>query len=117
MIIGLGIDIVSIDRFIKTKHKKRILKRLLNASEKINKKDIYTFLSKNFAIKESLVKALGVGFINGLSFKNICIKKNILGKPFLPIRNNDTYKILLSLSYENHSVIAMSFILILCKFD
>ena len=116
MIIALGIDIISIDRIININCKKRFLKRLLHHEEYNKTKNIDKFLSKNFSIKESIVKALGTGFINGIAFKKICIKRTHFKKPFLKTSCN-TDKALISLSYEKKFTIAITFIMILSKLD
>jgi len=116
MIIGLGIDITNIERITNTKYKKRFIKRLLNTSEELNKENIYKFLSKNFSIKESVVKAIGTGFRNNLSLRKICIRKNFLGKPFIKNKNNN-YKFLISLSYENNLIISVVLVFTLSKIN
>ena len=49
-------------------------------SEKIDNKTSY--FSKRFAAKEALSKALGTGFRDGLSFKDIEVVNDKLGKPY-----------------------------------
>ena len=44
-----------------------------------------SFYAKRFAAKEALSKALGTGIRKGLSFKNIEIKNNSLGKPYIKL--------------------------------
>ena len=43
------------------------------------------YFAKRFAAKESLVKAIGSGFRDGINFKDIEISSNKLGKPFYMI--------------------------------
>ena len=73
--------------------------------------------AKKFAAKEALVKALGTGFRDGINFKNIEIKNDKLGKPFvkldkiLNLKIKKKYKIkkfnvFLSISDENKYAIA-----------
>jgi holo-[acyl-carrier protein] synthase len=40
-------------------------------------------LAKHFAAKEALVKALGTGFRDGVSWRHIEVKHDPLGKPYL----------------------------------
>ena len=59
--------------------------RILGKNEILNSKKIVNkinFLSKRFAAKEALAKALGTGFRNGLNFKDIEILNDRLGKPY-----------------------------------
>ena len=113
-IIGIGTDIVNIKRIkklIKTKNstfKNRIFsKNEINYCEK--KSNPYPFYAKRFAAKEAFSKALGTGIRKGISFKNIEVKNNKLGKPSVLIKGktailfkkkikNKKYFIYLSLS-------------------
>ena len=73
--------------------------------------------AKRYAAKEAFVKALGTGFRYGINFKNIEIKNDKLGKPFVNLnkvlinRIKKKYKvkkfnIFLSISDENKYAIA-----------
>ena len=83
--IGIGVDIVKNDRFrslIKNKHfiNRTFSKKEISISKKILNKT--NFFSKRFAAKESFAKALGTGFRNNLSLKDIEIINDKLGKPY-----------------------------------
>jgi len=113
-ILGIGTDIVNIKRIkklINTKNstfKNRIFsKNEINYCEK--KSNPYPFYAKRFAAKEAFSKALGTGIRKGISFKNIEVKNNKLGKPSVLIKGktaiffkkkikNKRYFIYLSLS-------------------
>ena len=90
MIIGIGIDIVDINRIEKTldKYGKKFKLRCFSKNEidssekKIKPANSY---AKKFAAKEALVKALGTGFRDGINFKNIEIKNDKMGKPFVKV--------------------------------
>ena len=90
MIIGIGIDIVDINRIEKTldKYGKKFKLRCFSKNEidssekKIKPANSY---AKKFAAKEALVKALGTGFRDGINFKNIEIKNDKIGKPFVKL--------------------------------
>jgi len=86
MIHGIGIDLVHITRMQNNieRYGDRFVKRILSRVEL----DDYNgtsepayFLAKHFAAKEAMVKALGTGFRNGLTFKNISINHNQFGQP------------------------------------
>lgn len=117
MIIGIGIDIVEIDRI------ERALNRNPRFIDKLFcKNEIDYFKSKNmrpefiagkFAAKEAVAKALGTGF-RGFDFRDIEIDKNALGKPLVILRGKakkmnkkfDNYKIHLSISHSKENAIA-----------
>ncbi|WDI78419.1 holo-ACP synthase [Candidatus Purcelliella pentastirinorum] len=85
-IIGIGIDIVEIIRIKKIVKKSgnTLAIKILNKNEfqqyLKNKKPIH-FLAKRFAAKEAIVKSFGIGMRCGLSFNQLEIYNNNLGKP------------------------------------
>ncbi len=84
-IIGIGVDIVDNKRFKLFIKNKKFMARILGKNEILSSKKIVNkinFLSKRFAAKEALAKALGTGFRNGLNFKDIEILNDRLGKPY-----------------------------------
>lgn len=88
MIIGLGTDIVSTDRIAKVLEKNQgaFIDRICRDNEKKYLQeagDIKARLAKIWAVKEASVKALGTGFVAGISFKDIELKHDKLGKPEL----------------------------------
>ena len=92
-IFGIGTDIINIKRIdqLLKKHglsfKNRIFsKREISYCEK--KKDSSAFYAKRFAAKEALSKALGTGIRKGISFKNIEIFNDKLGKPFINLNGS-----------------------------
>ena len=130
MIIGMGCDIVRIDRMKKLVplFNKGIQQHILSPLEKqelnqmdLNDEQISRFLAKRFAAKEAFGKALGTGFRDGIYLKDITIHHDDLGKPFLSVENEalDTllkitnqqdYQIHLSLSDE--ADLAQAFVII-----
>ena len=91
MISGIGVDLVDKARFINLVKKfgNRVADKILSRDEYleyINISDKASFLSKRFAAKEALSKALGVGlYRKGIYPKYISVKHNDLGKPFLSL--------------------------------
>ncbi|MDQ7031417.1 MAG: holo-ACP synthase [Desulfonauticus sp.] len=90
MIIGLGLDIVEIDRIssIYQKHGARFSQKILTKAEQqaiSQQKAVY--LASRFAAKEATVKALGTGFSQGIGFQDIEILNNNHGKPELHLKN------------------------------
>ena len=123
-IIGVGVDIVDNLRIKKSiKNKKFILriysKKEIDLSKKIHNK--INYFAKRFAAKESLSKAIGIGFRKGLNFKDISILNDRYGKPYYELNNKakelictklkvKKIKISLSLADEKKYSIAFSVI-------
>ena len=86
--IGIGVDIVDNKRIRSLVKNKSFIDRTYSRSEILNSKKILNktnYLSKRFAAKEALAKALGTGFRNGLNFKDIEVLNDKLGKPYYVI--------------------------------
>ena len=88
--IGIGVDIIENLRIKKLIKSPIFLKRVFSnkeilISKKIKNKTAY--FAKRFAAKEALSKSLGTGFRDGLSFKNITIINDKLGKPSFYLDN------------------------------
>ena len=92
MILGTGIDLLKISRVQKIfdKYGEIFLKKVFSDYEiKTNKKIIFKVnrLAKSFATKEAFVKALGTGFTQKVSFKDISLKNKKNGRPFIDLSN------------------------------
>ena len=123
-IIGIGVDIVDNIRIKKLIRNKQFISRIfstkeISQSKKINNKTSY--FSKRFAAKESLSKAIGLGFRKGINFKDISVVNDKYGKPSYKLKNNvkkliyskfkvKKIKISLSLADEKKYSIAFSVI-------
>ena len=118
MISGIGVDLVDKARFINLfkKFGNRAATKILSKDEYLEYKKISnkpSFLSKRFAAKEALSKALGVGlYRKGIYPKYISVKHNDLGKPFLSMSSeleaifNHNMKIQLSITDSDTQSIA-----------
>ena len=119
MISGIGVDLVDKARFINLVKKfgNRVATKILSKDEYLEYKDISnkpSFLSKRFAAKEALSKALGVGLYRNGSFpKYISVKHDDFGKPFLSLSseletiiNNHNMKIQLSITDSDTQSVA-----------
>lgn len=90
MIIGIGTDIVRIDRIenLVGKFGDKFISRILATSE-IVKFNVggrkISFLAKRFAAKEAISKAFGTGIGNEIEFKDIVISNNEAGCPIVTI--------------------------------
>ncbi len=111
MIKGIGIDIVEIDR-IKTAIKrngKSFLDKVFTDSELRYCKKLkgykYFCLAARFAAKEAYTKAIGTGMI-GISWKQIEVSNDKLGKPHLLIKGKNKKNVHLSLSHSQNYAVA-----------
>ncbi len=95
MIIGIGCDLCNISRIEKIieKNQQSFMQRIFSQREikhfenrKLNTlRQKSAYLAKRFAAKEACAKAIGTGFAQGISWKDIQIINNELGKPDLII--------------------------------
>lgn len=81
MILGVGVDLVDIERFEKKiEQTPNLSKRLFTEREEDLKP---SSLAARFAAKEALMKA--VGSSEGLSFQEVEVSKDEFGKPFFEL--------------------------------
>lgn len=90
MILGIGTDIVNIERIEKVleRHGERFLKRIYTATERadaLRVSDSIGFLAKRWAAKEACSKALGTGMRQGVAWRNIKIVTRRSGMPILTL--------------------------------
>ena len=88
MIYGIGTDIVELSRIKKTymRFGEKFTNRLLMPEEQsmyLQSRNPIRFLSMRFAAKESIVKAMGTGFSNGIWIRDTGIINDKLGKPLV----------------------------------
>jgi holo-[acyl-carrier protein] synthase len=84
MIVGLGMDVTELDRIEKiyASHGERFLAKILTQVERdLLPRLAVPFLAARFAAKEAGAKALGTGFSGGVSYKDIEVAADDLGKP------------------------------------
>ena len=90
MIYGNGIDIIDIKRIrrVINKYGNKFKKRCFSISEiersekRLNSVESY---AKRYAAKEACAKALGTGLARGVFWKDIEVKNNQFGKPFIKL--------------------------------
>ena len=83
--IGIGVDIIDNARIKNSIRNKKFLRRIYGSQELLKSKKIFNktnYFAKRFAAKESLSKAIGTGFKDGLNFKDIQILNDKIGKPY-----------------------------------
>ncbi|MEW5756956.1 MAG: holo-ACP synthase [Pseudomonadota bacterium] len=88
MIFGIGTDIVSVGRIAEglERHGERYAQRILGDQELAefqSSQQQAHFLAKRFAAKEAFVKALGTGFRDGISLREIQVTHTPHGRPGL----------------------------------
>ena len=118
-IVGIGIDICEILRVKKLyeKYNYSFLKKILTEKEIDDfyaRNESLSFLAGRFAAKESIVKALGTGFTNGISFQDFTVFNDKDGAPKLDVLNNalrvkeakNINQIHLSISHEKNYAVA-----------
>ncbi|QJC32841.1 holo-ACP synthase [Enterobacteriaceae endosymbiont of Donacia semicuprea] len=112
-IIGIGIDLVEINRIKKTfkYFGKRFIYRILTKYElsiyKKNEDKKIKILSKYFSVKEAAVKALNTGFTNGIFFNQIELLHYKNGKPKLKFYNQ-ALKILKNITNNYYIHVSLS---------
>ncbi len=88
MIVGIGTDLIEIGRIERTveRHGERLALRVLAPDELDEYRQTARparLLAKRFAVKEAAGKALGTGIGQGVSFQDIALTHDELGRPEL----------------------------------
>ncbi|MDX1952267.1 MAG: holo-ACP synthase [Verrucomicrobiota bacterium] len=91
MIVGLGIDLVEVERIRKSieKFPERFASRLLSADERaycFSHKDPAIHMAARFAAKEAVSKAFGTGIGSELGWQDIEVAKELSGQPLIRLR-------------------------------
>lgn len=121
MIVGLGIDIIEIDRIKKSieKYGDRFLNKVFTAEEinycnsRFNK---YQHYAARFAAKEAVYKALSSGWKQGLRWKDIEIINDSTGMPSInPLGKFQTFltkdtQLKISISHSENYVTSVAII-------
>lgn len=120
MIYGIGTDIAATDRFQRfiDQGNHALLERLFTSQELStcrSRKDSASCLAARFAAKEAFLKALGTGLRNGISWQDIQVVNDALGKPELILsgkaaeqfQDRNLSRSLLSISHDGGHAVAM----------
>jgi len=120
MIYGIGTDIVATARFQRflDQGNQPLLERIFTAAELSTcrgRKDSASCLAARFAAKEAFLKALGTGLRDGMSWHDMEVVNDALGKPELLLsgqadqqfRNRNLNRALLSLSHDGGHAVAL----------
>jgi holo-[acyl-carrier protein] synthase len=109
VIKGIGIDIVELARIEKLIMNDKFVKRILTSNEQKKFPELTVrrkveFLAGRFAAKEAYAKAKGTGIGKEISFQDIEISNDELGKPIVIAKGQDL-KPHVSISHaENYAV-------------
>tara|TARA_S200000501_G_scaffold353615_1_gene373554 strand:+ start:455 stop:829 length:375 start_codon:yes stop_codon:yes gene_type:complete len=118
MIYGIGIDIIDIRRIkrVINKYGNRFKRKCFHEHEIIKSEARFNSIesyAKRYAAKEACAKALGTGLARGVFWKDIEVRNNKYGKPYIILHNNakkfikkSNDKIVLSLTDEKDFAIA-----------
>ncbi|MGX9365526.1 holo-[acyl-carrier-protein] synthase [Desulfoplanes sp. PS50] len=104
MIIGIGTDVVEIERIESgiDKFGNRFLEKILTPQERqrLPSRPV-NYVAGRFAAKEACVKALGTGFSQGIGFRNIDIVSLESGQPHIVLNGPALEK---SISLDVHDI-------------
>lgn len=116
MILGIGIDLVSVGRIehLMSQFKEKFPQKIFTTNEIISAEKIVTsgdslmpqalFYAKRFAAKEAFSKALGLGIGRGIDFCDIEVENNEVGKPQIRILNDKGEFLKQHFSCKNFSI-------------
>ena len=88
MIIGIGNDIIEIERIKKAAENERFIKRWFNEKEQalfLENNSRPQTIAANFAAKEAFVKAVGTGFTKDMPPEEIAVLRDKEGKPYIKL--------------------------------
>ena len=118
MILGIGIDVVHVNRMRRWRDVPGLFERFFNPAEledaQQRKSSEVLSLAARFAAKEAFGKALGTG-LRGLALKEILIRNNHNGKPEIrffgkasaALERMGGKKVFISLTHEKDNAIAV----------
>ena len=86
MIVGIGVDIIEIERIKKACQKESFIKKIYTEKEIKLFSGKYNSLAGNFAVKEAVSKAFGTG-VRNFKMTVIEVLRNEVGMPFVVLRD------------------------------
>lgn len=117
--IGTGIDIVDSHRIRRSllRHGEEFSERVFTMNERLycsSKRNEHAYFAEFFAAKEALVKALGTGFIDGITLMDVEVTTRVDGRPEIKLYGKalqkaselNVKKISLSLSHATRFAVA-----------
>ena len=119
MVMGIGTDIVEIERITKilARPGDKFMQRVLTPTEQaefLRLNHSAAFLAKRFAAKEAVAKALGTGIGHGVSFQDMNVVNDDRGAPAVELsggaaeamKSRGATQVLLSIADERHYAVA-----------
>ncbi|HAK45320.1 MAG TPA: 4'-phosphopantetheinyl transferase [Spirochaeta sp.] len=118
MIVGIGVDIVHVDRMKRWANVPGIIERYFHPDEikdaEVRKSSVHLSLAARFAAKEALGKAFGTG-LKGIKLKDIQVVSNHNGKPDVCVHGtakaalevSGATNIFISMTHERENAVAM----------
>lgn len=110
-LIGVGTDVIQVERIKDAMQDENFLSRILSPKEKefleLRGANAETIAGR-FAAKEAISKALGTGFRGEVTASNIEIINNELGKPVVTLYSEEYKDVLFQLSIAHIDEIAMA---------
>jgi len=119
-IVGIGIDLVSIDRLrgVLDRYGARFVERILTAEERAYCEryvDAAPQVASRFAAKEAVLKALGTGLARGIRWQDVEVRREGQGPPRIRLSARaaelaaelQVDRIHLSLSHDHGAAVAM----------
>lgn len=91
MIVGIGTDLIEIQRIKRACAKEAFFIRCFTDAERALIADNYVRAAGNFAAKEAVSKVFGTGF-RGFSLRDVEILRDELGRPYVNLYNG-AYKL------------------------
>ena len=87
MVVGLGVDIVEVDRIRKAlENQPKMVQKVFTAQEAeycTTRKNQYQHFAGRFAAKEAALKALGTGWAEGIRWRDVEVSSEPSGQPYL----------------------------------
>lgn len=87
MIVGIGTDLIEIDRVIKACGRKGFIEKYFTKEEQKLFKNNLVRAADNFAVKEAVSKVFGTGF-RTVKLIEIEVLRDSLGKPYIKLYGN-----------------------------
>jgi len=118
MTLAHGVDIIEIDRIEKAiLANPRFVSKIYTATEIAyceSKKHKYPSFAVRFAAKEAFLKALGTGWVAGITFADIEVCNDTAGKPYIALSGQGKIvfettqysRIMLSMSHSKYTAVA-----------
>ena len=90
-IAGLGVDLARCERFrrLLNEGKQKVLARIFASGEleySLSRNDPGIHLAARFAAKEAFLKAVGTGLRQGITWQDMVVENDPLGRPLLHLR-------------------------------